>query len=447
MSRGLWPGLICLTGLWACDSSPTASPHPNVVLVVVDTLRMDHTNLGGYSRPTTPFLAELTANGATSLTQVRAAAPWTKPSVASLFTGLAPGAHGVVEHPDRLHSDHRTLAETYQAAGYQTAGFQTNVLLSSVFGYDQGFDSYNEDHLATHDRSTGAELNTAVATWLDEGRDGGEPFFLYVHHFEPHFEYLRSGDEWGGTYDGQLTGAEKMNQLIAVTDQMEAADVAFLVDRYDAEVRYQDQLLAELWASFGQRGLQENTIFVVTSDHGEEFKDHGQLSHQYTLYDELVRVPLIVLGPELELYSAIGAYQSLTNLGANLLEWSSLEHDFPGTAYDRELGEDPVVSSSVCWDSKGQKVLRHSIISGGFKLICTEGFGASEDTIELYHLSSDRREQKNMVDTIPQLARSFQEELIAVLAEQKAQGPSAMDPEAFTPTEETLKRMSELGYL
>ncbi|MFT6363545.1 MAG: arylsulfatase A-like enzyme [Planctomycetota bacterium] len=413
---------------------------------------MDHTNLGDYGRPTTPFLAKLVADGATSLPHVRAAAPWTKPSVASLFTGLAPGAHGVLEHPDRLHSAHRTLAEAYQAGGYQTAGFQTNVLLSSVFGYDQGFDTYNEDHLATHEHSTGAALNTAVATWLDDDLDGDEPFFLYVHHFEPHFEYLRSGEEWGGSYDGRLTGAEKMDQLIAVTDQMEAPDVEFLVDRYDAEVRYQDQLLAELWASFGERGLQENTILVVTSDHGEEFKDHGQLSHQYTLFDELVRVPLVVLAPNLEPYSPIGHYQSLSNqslsnLGASLLDWSELEHDFPGANFDETPGDPAVVSSSVCWNADGEKGLRHSIVTRGFKLIRTEGFGADEATLELYHLRSDKPELMDLVPTIPQFAESLNRELTEALAKQAALGPIGLEPESFTPTEETLKRMAELGYL
>lgn len=130
-----------------------------------------------------------------------------------------------------------------------------------------------------------------------------------------------------------------------------------------------------------------------------------------------------------------------------MLEWSSLEHDFPGTPFDRAPGEAPVVSSSVCWDSNGEKVLRHSIITGGFKLICTEGFDTSEDTLELYHLSSDKHELLNLVDTIPQLAKSFHEELLAALAEQDSLGPGSLEPEIFTPTEETLKRMAELGYL
>ena len=202
-------------------------------------------------------------------------------------------------------------------------GFRPTCCWSSAFGFDQGFDSYNENHLVGHSQSTGAELNGAVAKWLDDERDPELPYFLYIHHFEPHFDYLRSGEEWGANYDGPLTGSESMEQLIGATDKLRNEEFRFLASRYDAEIKYQDQLLRELWGEFGSRSLQDEVVLVITADHGEEFGDHGDLAHQYKMYDELLRVPLVIRsGIDTGLVFAPGEEQrpqGLRDLGATLL--------------------------------------------------------------------------------------------------------------------------------
>jgi arylsulfatase A-like enzyme len=442
--------LLAAFGFVACASEAMPVKQPNVILIVVDTLRMDHTNLDGYERETTPFLAELVAEGAYSLQNVRASAPWTKPSVASILTGLDPREHGVLGHPDRLHSSNKTLAEIYHDAGYQTAAFQSNLLLSSVFGYDQGFDSYNEEFLAGHRESTGAGLNAAVAKWLDEERDPDRPFFLYIHHFEPHFDYLRSGEEWVADYDGPLTGAETMDQLIGATDKLRTAELRFLASRYDAEIQYQDQLLHELWGEFGQRGLQDDVLLAVTADHGEEFGEHGDISHQYKMYDELLHVPLVIrtgagaargLDP-----SACELGVSLKQLGATLLDLSGVKADFAGPSMAGVFVEFPVLSHSMLHD--GSKEMRNvdMVFNGREKLIRIEGTSGQAEQLLYFDTVDDPQEKLDLSQASPERVRSLLNLLESTLARRAKEGPLDLKTESILLDEGTLQRMRDLGY-
>ena len=451
---------VIFLGACTAETVPDSGPArpANVVLIVVDTLRMDHTSLDGYERDTTPFLAELVSDGATSFSQFRASAPWTKPSVASLFTGLDPLGHGVLQHPDRLHSSYNTLAEVYQKAGYQTAGFQTNLLLSSAFGFDQGFDSYNENHLVGHSQSTGAELNGAVAKWLDDERDPELPYFLYIHHFEPHFDYLRSGEEWVANYDGPLTGSESMEQLIGATDKLRNEEFRFLASRYDAEIKYQDQLLRELWGEFGSRSLQDDVVLVITADHGEEFGDHGDLAHQYKMYDELLRVPLVIRsGIDTGLVFAPGEEQrpqGLRDLGATLLRLTGVAPNFHGQPFalegslKREVSEyEPSLAHTIYFDDLRQARRREMLVSGDWKLIRQEGGAGHPERVQLFHLSDDPSEKHNRAEELPDVVRKLESELRAKLLRNEEVFQPDRKPEATQLSDELLQRLADLGYL
>ena len=454
---------VLALALAACGQRSTDVPPPprNLVLVVVDTLRADHTGLHGYERGTTPFLDELAGRpGSFVFERAYSSAPWTKPSVATLLTGLDPRAHGVTLHHERLHSDHRTLAEHLTEAGFQTAGFQSNMLLAAAFGYDQGFAVWGEEHLATHDRSTGEDVNADAIRWLNEGRDPEAPYLLYVHHYEPHFNYLESGERWYPGYPGPLTGEEGMDELIGARHQLRQEELDFLVSRYDAEILQQDGQLQALYRALEDAGQLEETLFVVTADHGEEFMEHGDLSHEFKLYDELVHVPLLVVDPR-GTRSPLAAADlsrpvSLTDLPATLLELMGgqpLANEdgplapFPGGSF---LAATPpgLLAHSSYLDAEGAERSRDMLLEPPYKLIRQEAGAGFEATFELYDLEADPAERNDLAAERPDLVEVLAGRMDAELAHRLAEGPSAdLAPEYVDLSPEDIAKLKALGYL
>jgi len=165
-----------------------ADAPANVVLVVIDTLRRDHLGLHGHARPTSPVLDRF-AEGATVFDHAYATAPWTRPSVASMFTGLYPSAHGSMALNNMLPGGVETLAERFARAGYATAGIVSHVIISEKFGFDQGFALWDEEEAKGHDHLSTPGVTERALKALD-ALAGEEPFFLFIHYFDPHYEYL-----------------------------------------------------------------------------------------------------------------------------------------------------------------------------------------------------------------------------------------------------------------
>ena len=285
------------------DSRPSLSalegsapePHPwRVILVSIDTLRADHLSCYGYERPTTPAIDRLAEDGVL-FSNTRSQAPWTLPSHASLFTSLYPSLHGArafnnmrfldAGAADRLEPWNLTLAELLQAAGYRTAGIASAAWLSETFGLDQGFD------VSDVDRSHTASLlvDKAIA-WLDQ--PSPEPTFLFLHFFDVH-DYsspepfaTRFADE---SYAGPLR--DDVNSIgNNLYDNLSSEDLAYAVAKYDAALRYVDHELERLFAHLRRTETYDETLVVLTSDHGEEFWEHGAAGHGFGLYDEQLRV-------------------------------------------------------------------------------------------------------------------------------------------------------------
>jgi choline-sulfatase len=446
--------------LVAASCARTPQPPQNVILIVVDTLRADHMSLAGYERATTPFLDELAQQpGAFFFSNAQAPSPWTKPSVASILTGLYPADHQVDTHIKRLHGDFKTLAETFKELGYATGGVQSNVLAASFHGFDQGFDSWAEKHLAKHDNSTGVEINADATAFLDQA---DAPFFLYVQHYEPHFQYLRSGAEWYADYPGPLTGNESMDQLVGATAKLRDEERRFLVSRYDAEIQYQDELLRAFWQSLVASGHAEDTLVVLTSDHGEEFLEHGDLSHQYKLYQELVHVPLLIVDPRgakspLAQLSAQQLAQTVNvvDVGATILDLVDRGAAFPGRSIQRQLEQvdlSPSVAQTLVLGQGEDLPKRDMVTIWPYKMIRTQA-AAEEAVIELYDLAADPAEAKDLnrdVPVTPDNAKRRDElvrRLDETLAERAKQAPPGeRTTEAVDLTAEQKQTLSDLGY-
>ncbi len=271
--------------------------------MTIDTLRADHVSAYGYPRPTTPFLDSLAAEGIV-FEQAYSTAPWTAPSMASIFTGLPSRAHGV-EHGaiqahhawqhDILDDSFETLPEALRAAGYRTFGVTTNAHASAATGFDQGFDILSEANW--EDADTANELAFGFA-----GRLVAEPspWFLWVHYFDPHAPY-RSWEGWidrradrppdWKRFDGvSMTSIVKSIRLL----RAQPRQLGQLIALYDAEIARTDDAIRRLFAKLE---VGPEALVVVVADHGEGFLDHGNLGHGATLYDDQVRVPLIIRPP------------------------------------------------------------------------------------------------------------------------------------------------------
>jgi arylsulfatase A-like enzyme len=262
-------------------------PRPNVVLVVIDTLRADRLPFYGYPKETAPFLSKLAARGVV-FDKAYAASSWTAPATASIFTGLYPFQHGVVmgllaqmklikRYPhiqvNRIPEEVTTLPEVFRGGGYRTFGVSDNANICQRQGFEQGFDRL----LCRNDK--GARfVNQQVLDLEKEIRAGG-PYFLYLHYNDPHLPYKIPLDD-----------SEKTGNWIRDMKAM-----------YDKEIAFVDSRLKELYARFG---WSRNTLLVVTADHGEELKEKKFYGHGRSLFNTVIHVPLLFFWPERKLFAA-----------------------------------------------------------------------------------------------------------------------------------------------
>jgi len=295
-------------------ATPQAAAPVPVVIYLIDTLRADRLGVYGYDRPTSPHLDALAAESVV-FEQAYAAAPWTLPSVASLFTSTFVCEHALVKAGPKLNPALPTLAERLAARGYASAAFYTNPLLGPVAGLTRGFGTSSL-------RPTNAGIPADAAAWLDQ-RDASQPWFLYLHTMEPHQAFLapyaevkrfghvpidvkvQLSDLWF-EYAGLRRVDVGQGKLAGTTDTTAALDKARdglnrLRPEYEllyaAAVREADGHLGAVIADLKRRKLWDQTLFIVLADHGEEFGEHGLWFHEQSVYDAVLRVPLLIHFP------------------------------------------------------------------------------------------------------------------------------------------------------
>jgi len=289
--------------LWAaCTVAPNEPdrPAPSLLLITLDTVRADYLGAYGYPKPTTPALDALAADS-DRYSRAVSSSPWTLPSHASLLTGLHPSQHGAHStHPDSpqhdawaLPAEHDTIAEVLSAAGYDTAALVSNVAyLSADYALDQGFSTYD----VTARR--GPKLTEAALSWLDGDWDRSKPFLLFLNYMDAHRIYNMAPQPGWPTPDD--TSPARLNELmktVMVDQRDDPALKAAVTRQYEQGVVNADAAVGALLAALERRGLSDETIVVVTSDHGEYFGEHGLVEHSKDIYQEAVHVPLLVHVP------------------------------------------------------------------------------------------------------------------------------------------------------
>jgi arylsulfatase A-like enzyme len=328
--RTFLPALIALAAMVIAGCGRTdndAGPEPtftadasspNVLVISIDMLRPDHVSCYGYGRPTSPRLDAFAAQGALFENAISSTS-WTLPAHAALFTGLADSVHGCTDTDKRLDPSRHTLAERLRAAGYATAGFFSGPYLHPVFGLGQGFDSYvdctsyarrslkivaergttegRDLMLASHGDITNPTVYRNVNDWLVA--NDKRPFFLFIHMWDVHFDFIPPppyDTMFDPDYDGVVDGR---NFFFSdrINPDMAQRDLDHVLALYDGEIAWTDMHVGKILDDLEALGLADSTLVIILSDHGTEFFEHHNKGHRQTLYDEVIRIPMMIRFP------------------------------------------------------------------------------------------------------------------------------------------------------
>ncbi len=420
-----------------------------MVLVVVDTLRADHLGVYGYGRPTSPELDRWAQKGRV-FDHAYATSPWTLASVGSLYTGRLPERHGAGFKFRRrsfssLDPAVPTLAEMFGAQGYSTAAIITNVYLGRTFGLDRGFATVID--LAGDESAPPATADAVIDRALDwlAKRSSGEPFLLYLHLLDPHLPYGAPPPDRGRFtrgYSGPLElPFDRLRQVRSGALRLTEADRDFIVGAYDEEIAFVDRQLGRLFVGLEAAGLLESGLILLTSDHGEEFLEHGGFEHGHAMFQEVLKIPLIVWGEGIESGRAEMPV-SLVDVLPTLSEAADLSRprDVDGASLWGALsrGEElrPARPIAAQWTIQGPQ--QQALVAWPFKAVVNLRSGRAH----LYDLAADPSEGRDLADADQLRMRELVAELRRALADRRP-----AEDTAATLDDRTERQVRALGYL
>lgn len=443
--RRLVGGAALTVALAACGAGlpdGTSEPRrPNVVLYVVDTVRADRLGVYGYGKPTSPRL-DAFATDALVFENAYAQSSWTRPAVASLFTGLLPPAHRTVGRRSVLPEEAVTLAEILAAHGYEGLGLVRNPNVGRAFGFAQGFTRFRSE-----DRERDETMLDRVRLWLDERQDAEAPFFLFLHAIDPHGPY-DPAPEFEEMFDagGAPAHYRTVRYLLGLNRgdvEAEPGTAEALSRLYDAEVAQNDRAFGDLLDELEARGLAGGAAVIYLSDHGEEFAEHGRWEHGLSLYEEVLRVPLVMRLPGVPARRVEEPAQHVDVL-PTLLGYLGIEAP-PTDGRDllaaRRRGDAPL-DVYTHLDVDGHRAA--SVIRGRFKLVLPQS--PSQGTAPmLFDLEADPGELEDLAAARPDVV----ERMLALLAERNLadEVEPAEEIEDDQLGEDVRRRLRALGYV
>jgi arylsulfatase A-like enzyme len=426
----------------------THQPH-HVIVILIDALRFDHLGCYGYSRPTSPAL-DAFAKESLLFTQAISQSSYTKPVIASLFTSLYPSQHNVFRNTRRdatgnfvsdvLDGSFTTMAEYLRDAGFNTAGFLEQAQLRNYMGFAQGFYYYKSDMGAAN------EINRGFFHWLPLNKH--RKFFAYLHYLDIHAPYTPPSHyrERFGSFEHSTSFPEQVKDWQKfkgdVTDgnitltQTEAEQLKAL---YDAEIRAFDDDMKTLFAKLKEEGVYDNSLIVVTADHGDEFLEHGSVDHAHTLFDELLRVPLMIRFPKGEHRGVVNAQVQTIDLLPTFLDFCEIELD-PHIMGHSLLSYKHGANGYQQFPVFSERADLISMRTEKYKYI----YNTESKTGELYDLQHDPRESKNLADEELKTAAQMQNE---ILRWAEITRKAMTDQSGVKVDEKSVKELRSLGYI
>ncbi len=446
--------VVVLLGLKAVAFLERSNPkeETNVIVILIDALRSDHLGCYGYKLPTSPAMDKL-ARESLLFRHSFSQSTHTKPSISSLFTSLYPSQHNVMlgnrhDASGRFYSDVlddslKTLAEFLHGAGFNAAGFLEQGQLHSYMGFSQGFTYYNSYLKGAR------EINGDFFRWLPENKH--RKFFAYLHYLDVHAPYAPSErykkmfvkQKSDHIIPSQVADWRKFKrQFDAIKDELTEADIDQLKALYDAEIRELDDQLAVLFERLKEAGVYDKSLIILTADHGDSFMEHGEIDHGTTLYEEVLRVPLMVRFPG-------GRYAGVSDVNAETIDLLPTILDFFNidAKEDTLMGQSllAVVDSSRTFAERpvfSERLQLLSLREGNYKFI----YNTNEEKGQLYDLSTDPGEHANLYDRAEdrQVAQRLQKKLLAwhdrVKRARRTSGSVPLD-------KSTIEKLKGLGYI
>ncbi len=452
------------------------APRPNVVLIVLDTLRGDRLSCMGYDRPTSPHIDALAAQGAL-YTHAFATCFWTLPSHASIFTGLHPLQAGATSETLHFPEDNVTIAEALGAKGYRTAGFVCNSWVSRERGFAQGFNEFlemwrHENQVSADSTANSMETLTVekMETWIAAAAKDARPFFLFANLNGVHLPYQPSREflvQFVANRDHELARVQELARLtsgwshLVGETPLSGEDYAILGDLYDGEVAWADALVGRVISALEKAGVGENTIVIVMSDHGEHLGEHGKTDHIATMYDPALHVPLVIRYPvAFKPGTRVDTPVSIVDIAPTVLQLCHAAEQAPQLRAEETSLANPSRASQgfvLAGNERpltGIKLLQtrypgydwtaidyrmRCLRSTDSKLIWNENRGA-----ELYNLTRDPGEMQNLAES----QAGTQRDMMSLLAKSFEKMGKSKEYFLFESTDrEALERLRSLGYI
>ena len=435
----------------SCESRQMDSSQKdfNIVLITIDTLRADHLSCYGYDRNTSPNIDKIAEKGIIFHNAI-APSSWTAPSMVSLFTSVYPVNHGVIHgiggkwNPKKqevFSAELTTLAEILRGQGYTTFGVASNLHLSRKLGFGRGF-----DYFECLSFLPAPPVNEVVYEWKKAIKKSNK-FFLWVHYFDPHSPYIPR-TPWVDHYTSRTLTEKlsfpkkpfaKIKQLIPQF-RADPQMLSNLVALYDSEIHYVDYYLGEL---IRKLDLDQNSLMIISSDHGEEFLDHGELGHGNNLYRETINVPLIVKLPHSLEKKTVEKYVNLIDIMPTILE-----------SVDATLSEQ--ILGKSFWNN-GKMLLTNSTSGYTFSELDTEEivktiitpqwkyiYNYESEEEQLFNIIADPLEQNDLSDKKREQCNNLKKKLSNWVSQSKKYPPEEK-PVGLSPDEE--EKLKNLGYI
>jgi choline-sulfatase len=416
-------GLVLAALSLACEEQ--ARPRPNLLLISIDALRADRLGAWGYGRATSPHI-DAFAREAVVFENAQAQSSWTLPTLASLMTSVYSSTHQCWSFLNPLGEAYETLAERLHAEGWRTAAVASHLVLARRYGLHQGFASYDQSLLQkslakSHEAISSPQVTQKGLVWLAQRRDQPEPWFLWLHYFDPHSLYL-AHEDISATFG---TGRQS--------------------DLYDGEIAFTDRAVGSLLAGLASLGMAERTVVVLFADHGEEFRDHGGIAHGHSLHRELLHIPLIVRAPGLAPRRVSAAVRQV-DVMPTVLELLGLpipEH-LEGTSLVPAMRGEPLPDLPVLGELRQSPLHRSdSLQRGGWKLLVDH----ARQRVTLYDLTRDPGEHQDVAASHPERVREMREELEALKTSAQRKAGSYRKPERLTLPDDERESLRQLGYV
>jgi arylsulfatase A-like enzyme len=403
--------------------------YPNILLIVLDTVRADHLSLYNYPHNTSPNIDKF-AKDAVVFDNAISPSSWTLPSHSSMFTGKYLSKHNATSRHQKLDEKETTLAEILRAKGYNTAGFIGGVYCKGKYGVGQGFATYKDrldffEYKFTFDKfsimvflkglfpvlnkalldadgeRSAEEVNRDVFKWLEE--NGDAPFFMFINYFDAHLPH-NPRVEFRRRFTNETLDSREVGRVINMDRYANVSEhlIGYIASLYDSEISYLDYHLGKLFKKLDELGIKDNTVIIITADHGEEFYDHGDFDHGKTLYEEVTHVPLLIYYPKEFKPKRIERRVGTMNIFSTVLDILDIDIDYDVDSVSlvplikNESGyEMDFVGSELIGRKYLDEPVQKAISYKQWKLI---EVSPEKETLHssLFNLRNDPKEQKNL---------------------------------------------------